>query len=112
MTRLLARTDRIRFGIATIILPLRDPVLLAKQMATLDGFAPGRAILGVGGGRYEDEFASLGSEAYPVRGRMTDEYTRTTGALGRDEEVSVRGKSPPLGGAKVYPKPLAPPPIW
>ena len=112
MTRLLARTDRIRFGIATIILPLRDPVLLAKQMATLDGFAPGRAILGVGGGRYEDEFASLGSEAYPVRGRMTDEYIRIIRALWRDDEVSVQGKFRTLVRAKVYPKPLVPPPIW
>lgn len=112
MGRLAALTSRLRLGVATVILPLRDPVLVAKQVATVDGFAPGRVILGVGAGRYEDEFLSLGSDAYPARGRITDEYIRIIRALWRDDEVTFSGTYRTLARAKVYPKPQTPPPIW
>ena len=67
-----AVTERITLGTSVLILPLREPVLLAKQVATLERLAPGRVILGAGVGWDRDEFAALGVP-YHVRGKRTDE---------------------------------------
>lgn len=80
-----AATERIRLGTSVLVLPLRDPFLLAKQTATLERLAPGRVILGVGVGWDAAEFAALGAD-FTDRGRRTDEALRlirhlhTTGA--------------------------------
>src|SRR5439155_9134889 len=52
-------SERVGLGTSVIVLPLRDPLLLAKQVATLDRLAPGRAVLGVGAGWMREEFAAL-----------------------------------------------------
>jgi probable F420-dependent oxidoreductase len=53
-----AVTSRVRLGTSILILPLRDPFLVAKQSATLERLAPGRVVLGVGTGWEEREFAA------------------------------------------------------
>src|ERR1043165_793299 len=53
-----AHTRRVQLGTAVLALPLRDPVLLAKQVATLDRFTGGRVLLGVGIGAYREEFTA------------------------------------------------------
>jgi probable F420-dependent oxidoreductase len=72
LANIAARTERITLGTSVLILPLREPVLLAKQLATLERLAPGRVILGAGVGWDRHEFAALGA-SYHRRGRRTDE---------------------------------------
>src|SRR5262249_19426300 len=60
---------RCRLGVAVLALPPRNPVLVAKQVATLDALSEGRVILGVGTGWIEEELRYLGA-SWSVRGRM------------------------------------------
>jgi alkanesulfonate monooxygenase SsuD/methylene tetrahydromethanopterin reductase-like flavin-dependent oxidoreductase (luciferase family) len=69
---LAARTSRIRFGTSVMILPLRNPYVVAKQAATLHRLSGERVVLGVGVGWTEKEFAAVGSP-FRERGRRTDE---------------------------------------
>ena len=67
-----ALTEQITLGTSVLILPLREPVLLAKQFATLERVAPGRVILGAGVGWERDEFAAL-EVPFSERGARADE---------------------------------------
>lgn len=67
-----AVTSTIRLGTAVLVLPIRHPVLLAKQTATIDALAPGRLRLGVGAGWLREEFAALDAP-FATRGARTDE---------------------------------------
>jgi probable F420-dependent oxidoreductase len=82
-----AVTDRIRLCTGIVILPQRNPVILAKQVATLDRLSGGRVTLGVGIGWLEEEFEALG---VPFEGRAarTDEYIAVLRALWGDERVA------------------------
>ncbi len=70
-----AVTSRIRVGTSVLILPLRDPFLVAKQAATLGRLAPDRVVLGVGAGWEEAEFTATGM-AFANRGARTDSAIR------------------------------------
>lgn len=66
-------TERVSLGTSVIVLPQRNPILLAKQIATLDVASGGRVICGVAPGYVEEEMRFLGAD-YEHRGRITDEY--------------------------------------
>lgn len=68
-----ARTERIRLGTGVLILPQRNVVVTAKEIATLDHLSGGRVTLGVGAGWLAEEFAALGVP-FEDRGRRFDEY--------------------------------------
>ena len=67
------KTKTLRLGTSVLILPQRNPVVLAKQVATLDVLSGGRVDLGVGVGWLREEFAAIGVP-WERRGRRTDEY--------------------------------------
>lgn len=92
-------------GVATFVVPFRDPVLMAKQLATLDVLYPGRIIAGVGIGQYESEFESLGLDTYRQRGRVTDEYLDIIRALFAGEPSTVSGNFRSIREASFHPRP-------
>jgi len=74
---LAGRTTRVRLGASVLIVPMRNAVLLAKELATIDVASRGRVIAGVGVGWSEREFATLGaSDRFHVRGAYTEETVR------------------------------------
>ncbi len=108
-----AVTERIRLGTAVLIAPYRNPLLLAKQLSTLDNLSGRRTIVGVGVGWMEEEFAALGT-SFAERGAITDEHLRVMSTLWRDEHPTHAGERyqfPPLC-ADPRPAQLPAPPIW
>jgi len=70
-----AVTRRVRLAIGVIVLPQRQPVLLAKQLSTIDVLSKGRLIVGIGVGYVEPELRALGA-SLADRGARTDEYLK------------------------------------
>ncbi len=68
-----AATERVRIGSAVLVLPQRNPVLLAKQVASIDAVSGGRVELGVGAGWLREEFEALGA-SFEDRGARTEEW--------------------------------------
>lgn len=68
-----AVTERVELGTAVLVLPQRHPVVLAKQVASLDALAGGRVALGVGAGWFREEFEALGVD-FDTRGRRFSEW--------------------------------------
>ena len=71
LSQIAGATERIRLGTAVVALPLRDPLALAKQVATLDVLSGGRLTLGVGAGAYPEEFAAVHPERSGADRRAT-----------------------------------------
>ena len=76
-----AVTDHAELGTAVLVLPQRQPVILAKQIASLDRLAGGRVVLGVGAGWLAEEFAALATP-FDSRGARTDEWIDCCGRAG------------------------------
>ena len=87
-----AVTTTMRFGTAVLVLPQRDPMLLAKQLATVDVLSKGRVELGIGSGWLADEFAAIGVD-FHTRGRRTDECIDVMRTLWRDRVASHTASS-------------------
>lgn len=105
-------TDRIKLGTAILCAPLRNPVIMAKQVASLDGLAGGgRVIFGVGTGHDEREFAAVGVPK-TERGRRTDEALELMSLLLSADDVSYQGRYYSVDGVTIHPRPSAPVPIW
>jgi probable F420-dependent oxidoreductase len=88
---LIGSTTRVRVGSAALIMPYRNPVLLARMLVTLDHFSGGRIVLGAGVGWLEEEFAVLGNRDFKGRGRATDESLEIFKAICAGGEVAYRG---------------------
>lgn len=101
-------TQNIKLGTSVLILPYRNPVVLAKMVSTLDQLSTGRVILGVGAGWLEKEFQAL-SVPYSNRGEMTDEALRTLKTLWTQENPSFNGKYFNFSDIKFLPKPVQKP---
>jgi len=109
-----ARTQRILLGSAVFLLPLRNPTVVAKEVASLDIISNGRIILGIGvGGEFAREFVACG---VPVkeRGRRTDEAIEVMRRLWSESRVNHEGRFFRLEDASMEPKPIQKPgpPIW
>jgi probable F420-dependent oxidoreductase len=113
MAALAGRTRRLKFGMNVVSLALRDPVLLAKQCATIDVLSEGRLLpaFGIGSPR-APEWAALHIDT-GTRGRKTDEALEVIGRLWRQESVDFAGEHFRLTDASILPKPVqADLPMW
>jgi len=86
-------TKRIRIGTAVLIIPYRNPVLLARMLITIDQFSGGRVILGAGVGWLKEEFEALDTADFALRGKVTDEYLEIFKALSAGGEVGYQGET-------------------
>jgi probable F420-dependent oxidoreductase len=93
MAVLVGATQRVRIGTAALIMPYRNPVLLARMLVTLDHFSGGRIVLGAGVGWLEEEFDVLDTYDFRKRGRVTDEYLEIFRAICAGGEVGYRGET-------------------
>jgi probable F420-dependent oxidoreductase len=102
-----AATTRIRVGTAVAVLPMRDPLWLAKQAATLDAMSGGRLDLGVGIGAYREEFEAWAPRAAPTakRGEMLDEGLAMLDALFTRPRTTFEGKYYACRDVAFAPKP-------
>ncbi|MCA1847156.1 MAG: TIGR03619 family F420-dependent LLM class oxidoreductase, partial [Actinobacteria bacterium] len=97
-------THRIRLGTATLIAVYTPPVLLAKQLATLDLVCDGRLDVGLSLGWSEDEYEAFGVP-FKERGARLDEYIRCLQALWADDPVEFSGRFYSVPRSLVLPKP-------
>lgn len=86
-------TSKIRIGTAVLIIPYRNPVLLARMLITIDQFSGGRVILGAGVGWLKEEFEALDTYDFAKRGKVTDEYLEIFKALSAGGEVGYQGET-------------------
>lgn len=107
MTWLAAATTSIEIGTNILVLPQRNPVLLAKQLSTLDSFASGRTILGIGAGWAKEDFDAMGVD-FKLRGKLTDEIIPAMRELWKQDAASFSGEFFTFKDAYCYPKPARP----
>jgi probable F420-dependent oxidoreductase len=104
LTAVAARTTSIKLGTGVLVLPLRNPVVLAKELTSLDLIAGGRLLLGMASGWYKREFDAVGVP-FDQRGRIMDRNLEILRRLWTEDQVN--GEYPPhrLRGSNMSPKP-------
>jgi len=100
-----AVTSRITVATGVLLLPEHNPVLTAKQAATLDVLSGGRLTLGIGIGWSAEEFAALGIP-FARRGRRTAEYVAAMRRLWSEDVASFRGEFTSFEAVRVNPRPV------
>jgi probable F420-dependent oxidoreductase len=108
LTFLAANTSRIRLATGVIILPQRQAVVLAKQLASLDVLSNGRVIFGLGVGWCEPEMRATGAP-FPERGRVADDYLAAMQALWAQPKPAHRGAYVAFEGVQAMPRPVQTP---
>lgn len=108
LTYVAAVTKRIRLGASVLIMPFYSPVLLAKQLATLDRVSGGRLDVGLGVGWSMDEYEASGVP-YAQRGARADEFLRCIRAVWIDEVVEFKGDFYTIPKSRIDPKPVQKP---
>jgi probable F420-dependent oxidoreductase len=99
-----AATSRITLATGVLLLPEHNPVIIAKQTATLDRLSHGRLVLGVGLGWSREEFAALGVP-FARRGERTEQYVEAIRALWRDDPASFDTEFARFEAVRMLPKP-------
>lgn len=98
-------TQRVRIGTSVLVVPQRNPLVLAKQIATLDALCGGRVEVGVGTGWMREEFEILGAR-FERRGAALDEYLDLWGHLWSDEKPEFHGEFVDLPMSRFGPLPV------
>jgi probable F420-dependent oxidoreductase len=101
-------TENVKLGTGIILLPQRNPVVLAKELASLDVVSGGRLLFGLGVGYLEAEFRALGVP-FEGRGSRADEYLDAMKTLWADEHPSFAGRFTSFSGIQARPRPLQQP---
>jgi probable F420-dependent oxidoreductase len=116
MGAIAARTRRVEIGTSVLVIPYRNPLVLAKELATIDCISHGRVVLGAGVGWMAEEFTALGIDAlWADRGRVTDEYLEVCRTLWtQDGPSSFHGRWVHFDDIGALPRPVRRPhiPIW
>jgi len=113
MAALAGATERVKFGMNAVVAPFRDPLVLAKQCATIDWLSRGRLlpVFGVGGEK-APEFRATGRDA-AERGRRADEVLELARRLWSEESVDFAGEFYRYEGVSISPRPVQQPlPLW
>jgi probable F420-dependent oxidoreductase len=108
LTFVAAHTSTIRLGTGVLLLPQHQPLILAKQLATLDVLSNGRLMVGVGVGWSEEEYQALGVP-YHERGPRADEYLAAMRAIWSEEKPAYHGQYVSFQGVQAYPHPVQQP---
>lgn len=117
LTGIAARTTRIRMGTGILVLPLRNPVALAKQLSSMDQLSNGRLVMGMAAGWYKREFDAM-SLPFGKRGKIMDQNLEimrrlwtedlVTGDYKIEDEATGVQLNYKLSKAVMYPKPVQP----
>jgi probable F420-dependent oxidoreductase len=113
MAALAGATERLKFGMNAVVIPFRDPLVLAKQCATIDYLSNGRLlpVFGVGGER-APEFAATDRDP-KVRGRQANEALELLSRLWNEDKVTFEGEFYRYKDASIAPRPIQQPlPLW
>lgn len=104
-------TERVDVGVGVLIVPMRNPLVLAKQLASLDVLSEGRIVVGVGAGWLREEFEALHA-SFDERGAVLDEWIDILRECWMGEPRAREGGHYPIPeGVLCYPTPVTPPPI-
>ncbi|HUR79037.1 MAG TPA: LLM class F420-dependent oxidoreductase [Acidimicrobiales bacterium] len=106
-----AATTRIRLVPNVVVLPYRNPFVVAKAGATLDVLSGGRLTLSVGAGYLKSEFAALGVD-HSARNELMDEAIDVLRAVWTQDNVTFEGAHFSARGVTALPRPTRCPPIW
>ncbi len=108
-----ARTERLRLIPNIVVLPYRNPFVVAKAAATLDMLSGGRFTLAVGAGYLKSEFAALGVD-HAERNELFDEALQVLKAIWTTDDVTFEGRHFSARGVTAHPRPVSDPhpPIW
>lgn len=105
LAHLAARTERVLLGTGVLVLPQRNPLVLAKQLATLDVLSRGRLVVGVGAGYLEPELTAIGVPM-AERGARTDAYLAAMRSLWEDPKPAADGEFVSFSGIDAHPRPV------
>jgi probable F420-dependent oxidoreductase len=112
LAALAARTRRMKFGTNALVLPFRDPVVVAKEFATIDFLSEGRLFPVVGVGHEIDPYWAATGASPKARGRRSNEAILLIRALLEQDEVSFAGEFYRYDGPGVLPRPKRALPLW
>lgn len=104
-------TDRVELGTGVLVLPQRNPLLLAKQLASLDSLSGGRVILGAGAGWLAEEFTALAAPPFAARGQVLEEWVEILRACWTEPIPSHAGEHYAFEPVHFDPRPARPIPI-
>jgi probable F420-dependent oxidoreductase len=105
LAHLAARTERVLLGTGVLVLPQRNPLVLAKQLATLDVLSRGRLVVGVGAGYLEPELTAIGVPM-AERGARSDAYLAAMRSLWEDAKPAADGPFVSFSGVDAHPRPV------
>ena len=108
LTAVAARTEKIKLGTGILVLPLRNPLVLAKQLSSMDLISKGRLVLGMASGWYKREFEAVGID-FHKRGKIMDQNLEILQRLWTEDMVT--GEFPPhnMRQSVMFPKPFQKP---
>jgi alkanesulfonate monooxygenase len=108
LTAIAARTKTIKLGTGILVLPLRNPVVLAKQLASMDLLSEGRLIMGMASGWYKREFDAVGVP-YDKRGKIMDENLEILTRFWTEDMVKGEYTYHQIPAGVMFPKPVQKP---
>src|SRR3954462_3307253 len=108
LTAIAARTNKVKLGTGILVLPMRNPVILAKQLACMDLLSDGRLLMGMASGWYRREFNAIGVP-FEERGKIMDENLDILKRFWTEHMVNVKVRNYDIPAGVMYPKPVQKP---